>query len=169
MACQEAHVLVSHCFQQPFKDFVLSLEHAGLGEIGYWHLSCHRCHGFLRSACLATSPEERHVAILVAMERCDQLLVAAWRHQRLASSTQVWDASWPQRLWCLYELLAAEDLQKDLVVTSLEGLLGPKLADTSRSVARILCASNPRQADGPLELQKLLGESGMQVRSPKRL
>ena len=79
----------------------------------------------------------------------------------------MWEASWPRRLWCLYELLAAEDLQKDLVVTTLEGLLGPNLPDTSRSVARILCGSNPRQADGAVELQKLLGQSGMEVPCPK--
>ena len=88
-------MVVSHCFEQPFKDFVLSLEHhAGLGtgcETGYWHLSCVRyLHCSLRSAWLATSSDERHVAVLAAMESCDQLLVAARNHQRLLANNP-WD------------------------------------------------------------------------------
>ena len=64
-----------------------------------------------------------------------------------------------------YELLVAEDLRAEIRVTSLQGILGTAaLANSSRSVARRMVASDPRTARARLEeleyLKRIHGEDG---------
>jgi len=166
---QEVDWVVSHCWLQPFEDLVLGMErHAlhcqsaliftnapqkpgSLGNRSYW-LSLLCC---LHMAAPSWSQfQAEHHLLLAAMESSKNLLI-------------VWDTAgrWSTRLWCLYELLVAEDLRAEIRVASLEGILGTAaLANSSRRVARRMVASDPRNARARLEeleyLKRIHGEDG---------
>ncbi|CAK9040832.1 unnamed protein product [Durusdinium trenchii] len=154
---QEVTAVVSHCWKDAFEDLLLALEQHVTksieGNSGYW----------LSLLALTHSNESittaQHRSLLAAFDSCDELVV-------------VWDTDgrWPTRLWCLYELTLADE-QKEVQVTSLQGLLGSdRTVAASRAAARRLLAARPGEGRSvpqarPEELGQVkawLGEKGQE-------
>ncbi|CAE7818873.1 RCC1 [Symbiodinium sp. CCMP2456] len=152
---------VSHCWSESFEDCILALQRYAV-ELRGWRswCDCSFWLGLLSQPCALAEDFDADLRNLNFGMTASGLVVVVLGEA----------ASWPTRLWCLYELLQARDASLPVEICSARGVLGRRpTAKESRGFARRLLASLPDDArcgseeDGKQLLAHLSPRGGLEA------